>query len=213
MAETNWKNHPAVILGGTFTAGVLFATGVVVPVYTASQQNSYDAKVKAIEEKFAKNEKDFQKLDVIVRENKFLKEQMIAARVELWSISNTNPFRPNQPVPKGLEALKAGMTIEQVKQVLPELSVEKGGDETFYLMLPGGNLIKKAMLSMRRDKIWNVSYLGEEDATSKIKLYTAIVQALGKPAEVDRELYYPRVAYRWKIGKESATLVENHWML
>lgn len=200
MAVRNWQEHPVVMLGGAFAAGLAFALTIAIPIYSTSQQNTFDDKIKKVEEKYAqdksaydtnlkkveenyeRDKSDVKNIRFLREENEFLKKQISENMIELYKLSDKKPFLSGHPVPVGFEAIHNGQPIEILNSIFPATPIAKSG--SFYYVSLKRSLIEKLQIDTENGKILDITYYADDSPAGKARLLAAATAAFGTPESI-----------------------------
>lgn len=233
MGLRDWQSHPVVMLGGAFSAGLAIALTVAIPLYSTSIQNASDAKISALEEKYAREKVELQaqitaklksleeeyasdrdgiaSVKNLREENAFLRAQAAASLVKLYQISSNKPFVAGNVIPIGFDAIKVGMPTSRLYSLFPKAGMTSANG-FIYVALRNG-FFEELQMDAPKGVILDVNYYVRDTAADRANLHAAVTAAFGEPATVSPSIREEATVYTWKVGDREVSVYGSQYSI
>jgi len=219
MANENWYSHPVIALAGAFSAGIASTLTIAIPIYNTAAQNSSDSKLRQVEEqyhanlrqteeKYAAYKADIANIAALRKKNEYLITELSQARTEVWQLSDKKPFVPGSPIPVGLESIKPGISIYDLKKLLTNSKISQSG-RVYFATLHGG-FIKRLQIITAKEIVKMVVYYVDDTNNDKERLVGAVSAAFGKPSS-RRTNDDGEIMLFWNVGEKTVTILGNQY--
>lgn len=172
MEPKDWKDHPVIILAGTFAAGITFAIVIITPIYVEQLK----AEIAEQESKSSGVNDAYTKLNEAEKRIAYLSSR-------LYTLSQKNPIEKGNPYPAGMDYIKIGDAKNKIMSTYT--NIKEYDDDNVIVYFDGG-MFDSAWYGLDKGIVTSVSF----SCGCNTRFFGIKVPVCGRHKEQSEELFW-----------------------